>query len=340
MRKTLSIILMMLASVVANAQFTIVDSQDHQPLPGVYVFGSNGILLDMSNENGEVTKATGMVTLSMLSYNPATVDAAKVKGGVVELVSQPLALSEVVVQKTQYYKISGTFRDVVVNFDKVVMYREGLMDFYVEKSSGNIKRRIRACRQYEHPDLRNYDKNDSLNMGICRTFNLANLHYLNTSGQESRGDTTMIWAMHGKKTVKDGVMLLKQKGKYRKIIDGMKFANRNSVSFLGMRETVTKAINDWTFSNPSGDLESLVAYRKLIGMESQFSKRAPVIKIETTQDFVVNDITYLTKAQAKEEMKEKDIETESFTIPNGLPHLPKALTDQVPTMKCTKRRDF
>lgn len=334
------LLFMMMMPLIAKAQFTIVDKEDHEPLPGVYVFGANGTLIDMSNEKGEVTKATSVVTLSMLSYAPVTVDAEQMKGSVVELSSQPFELGEVVVQKMQYYKISGTFRDVVVNFDKLVMYREGLMDFYVDKNTGKTKRRIRACRQYEHPDLRNFEKNDSLNMGYCKLFDLGNLTQLGTAGSEEKGDTTLIWATRGKKVVKDGVMMFRQNGLYRKVIDGTKFVNKTSSNFLGLRQNFTKAINDWTFREPKSTMESLVAHRQLIAEDMQWGKKKPVIKIETTKDFVVNDVTYLTKKQASEEMKDKDTEKGDFHLPNCLPALPKSLTDQIQTMKRTKRRDM
>lgn len=338
MRCALTMLLIMMP-LLAKAQFSIVDSKNHEPLPGVYVFAANGTLLDMSDEKGQVTKAEGMVTLSMLSYEALHIDASKAKGTTVELTEQPLQLNEIVVKKTDFVKISGTFRDVVLNFGKVVMYREGLMDFYYDKKAKDYKRRIRACRQYEHPDLRDWSKNDSLNIGLCPTFDLGKVQTLKTEGSEDKGDTTMIWAMRGKELVKDGAMMFKQNGLLRVIIDGVKFAKRTSISFLGMRMAVNKVYTDWTYREDAEGEKNLVALRNIVNEDFQWSKKSPVIKIECTQDFVVNDITYLTKKQAKEEMKDKETETEHFTITNCLPTLPKVITDQIPTMKRTKRRD-
>ena len=339
MHKTLLLVLLLMP-LLAKAQFMVIDSSDKEPLPGVYVFAANGALIDMSNAKGEVTKAHGTVTLSMLSYEPLTIDVSKA-GKVVEMKSQPLQLSEVVVQKTEYTKISGTFRDVVVCSDKVVMYREGLMDFYLNNRSGDIKRRIRACRQVEHPDLRNWSKNDSLHMDICPTFDLGSIRRVKTSGEsEQKGDTTMVWAMHGNETVKDGIMEFEKNGRHRVIIDALKFSNSTSISFLGLHKNYTKAINDWTYKGKSSSRDSLIAYRLLVSSEYQFSKKSPLLNIEMTKDFVVNDVSYLTKEKAKEEMKFKDTESENFTLTDCLPPLPSALTDQIPSMKRTKRRDY
>ena len=60
---------MLLTTLMARAQFTVVDADTKETLPGVYVFSETGKLLAMSDENGQVKEQTGKVMLSMISYN-------------------------------------------------------------------------------------------------------------------------------------------------------------------------------------------------------------------------------------------------------------------------------
>ena len=75
MKRLVLMMACVLLTAVARAQFCIIDNEDKQPLPGVYVFNDKGKLLTMSDEHGMVRDVCGKVTLSMIGFEKAEVDA-------------------------------------------------------------------------------------------------------------------------------------------------------------------------------------------------------------------------------------------------------------------------
>lgn len=337
MQKVL-LLLFALLPFVAKAQFTIVDSDSGEPIPGAYVFGENGSLLGMSNDKGVVEGATGRVTLSMLSYEPLTVDATGLSGEV-KLTAQPFALREATVGKPEYLKISGTFRDVVANAGKLVMYREGIMDFFYNVTAKKWTRRIRAVRQLEHPNLRKMAYIDSLYSGVNRLFDLGHLREIEAEKGEEHGDTIMLAAKKGKAVVSDAGMVYKHGGLYHIVIDAVKVRGHNKINIFGSTLECKVQLTDWAYSDPTMTNASLAAFRLYTVEENRSSRKAPIVTADKTMDFVVTDIVCLSREEAKEEMKEKERAT-NFKMPNNLPAIPASLLEQIPLLKPTKVREM
>ena len=146
----LATLLLFACPILGRAQLKIVDEKDGKPIAGAYVFSNDNHLLCMSDANGDTQPLEGTVTISVLSYEPKTIDASKTKG-TVSLRQKPYALPEVVVHGTDYLKLVGAFRDICRNDGKTILYREGIMNFYINMKTHKIQRRVRACRQYECP---------------------------------------------------------------------------------------------------------------------------------------------------------------------------------------------
>ena len=140
-----------LSSNVVNAQFRVVDSETLEPLIGVYVLDEHGRMLEMTEADGLVKTNNGKVTITMMAYEPVAVDASLQKGDV-KLQPKAFDLSEVVVHPNDYIKYSAVFRDVYRNNNKLVIYREGIVDFYQDCKSKKFTRRVRACRQWHRID--------------------------------------------------------------------------------------------------------------------------------------------------------------------------------------------
>lgn len=334
MKHLFLLIILTLAPLAGRAQFTIVDADSHEAIPGVYVFAQNGTLLGLSNENGVVTGAKGRVTLSMLSYEPLTVDATGLTGEVT-LKAQPYVLGEAKVGRPDFIKISGTFRDVVTNSGKLVMYREGIVDFYYNTAAKSWTRRIRGCRQYEHPKLGKASYIDSLYSGINKVINLGKIHEVESTGAEQRGDTLLVALKKGKTSVTDAAMVYKLNGLYHSVIDALKVRKPMSINIFGSTLKETACISHWTYSDDTGAMASLVALRSYRVEENRSTKKAPVVAAEKTMDFVVNDVAYLSKETAKEEMKDNTT-SKDFRLPQCLPAIPEALTEQIPLLSPTR----
>lgn len=332
-------VLLLFFPTIVKAQFTVVDADSKEALPGVYVFADNGALLTMSNEKGEVNAVTGKVTLSVLSYESLTVDATELHGEVA-LKSKPLSLSEVVVHKTEFVKISAVFRDVVTNYGDVVLYREGIVDYYYNIKAKKWKTRVRACRQYEHKSLRE-PWNDSVACWGLRLLDFNKVQVLKQSGNStSHGDTLMLGAMKGGTEVKDGVMAMKRADTYRVIIDEMKFNDRTSVGVLGMHYTLKKLFFDWTYdvANDDRNLKALRIYKEY---DFQWSKKMPVVPVVEQSDVAVFEITYPTKDEAKTEMKDKDTDASTdFILPDCLPAMPSSIVAKGKTLVLKKFHNF
>lgn len=78
--RILFILVLLVCSTAAKAQFKIVDEQDGKPVAGAYVFSSTGSLLCISDADGNIKKLDGTVTISNLSYEPKSIDASKTTG--------------------------------------------------------------------------------------------------------------------------------------------------------------------------------------------------------------------------------------------------------------------
>ena len=143
-----------------SAQIRIVDEQDGKPVAGAYIFSSDNHLLCISDSKGNIEPQSGMITISNVAYESKTIDASTVKGDVL-LKQKVYALPEVTANKTDYIKLTGVFRDICRNNGKTILYREGIMDFYInleDKTQSACLPAIRAKRtqkahqlQYFHP---------------------------------------------------------------------------------------------------------------------------------------------------------------------------------------------
>ena len=80
-----------------------------------------------------------MITISNVAYESKTIDASTIKGDVL-LKQKVYALPEVTVNKTDHIKLTGVFRDICRNNGKTILYREGIMDFYINLENGKTKR--------------------------------------------------------------------------------------------------------------------------------------------------------------------------------------------------------
>lgn len=337
MKMVMTLMVLLMVPSVMRAQFTVVDEDTREPLPGVYVFSSNGTLLTMSDENGVVKPQQGIVTLSMMTYESKTVDGST-QSGEVTLKTIPHELGEVVVGKTEFIKVSAVFRGILKNYDNVVIFREGIVDYYYDCESKKHTRRVRACRQYEHPELRSFT-NDSIGVLWFKLLDFDNIGQLSATGDSiAHGDTLVVGASYGKVAANDGVMIIKKNGLYRSVIDNLKFSKRTSASALGFHLDYKKFIGDWTRNSESRILDSFVAYRGYTELDVQWSKKRPVIPMQDQQDVIVTGVTYLSKKDAKAEMKNKDI-VKDFTLPAVLPAVPELVADQVKRLVLKKFRE-
>ncbi len=331
-RYTLTALLLIIVSTQAKAQFRIVDKADGQPIAGAYIFGQDNQLLCMSDADGNVKALSGMVTISILSYQSLTIDASTTHGDV-ELEQNALALPEVVVKKSDYIKMSCAFRDICTNNGKAVLYREGLEDFYINIKTGKIKRRVWACREYEHKKLRRFFSFETY-MLYGNSTNLARLGHINVDSVSSiKGDTLIFTSKWGKYTANDAVKYVAntKKGLYRHIIDNTKYKNRNTKSL-----TIKTNINDWTYSSLEFKFSTLVSFRGLLEYTWRWEKKDDPIACKELRDLFVTRVTTLDKATAEKEMKDKS-ETDVFTLPANMPSVPYNVSEQI---KGLEKRTF
>ena len=331
-RKILVLLLLLICSVAAKAQFKIVDEQDGKPVAGAYVFSSAGNLLCISDADGNIQKLDGTVTVSNLSYEPMTVDAAKTTG-IVYMRQKAYTLPEVTVGNAAYVKLSGAFRDICRNDGKTILYREGLMDFYIDMKSGKIKRRVRACRQYEAQGLRKIVNFKIAILGMAQSTDLSRIKYIKRDTISSvSGDTTFYKSSFKGRTSDDAIMYIDthREGVYRHIIDNAKYRTN-----INPMLKVHTNLCDWTFSSKAETWSSLVSFRSIFNYDNQPLPGKKFISAEEMKDFVVTDAHTLTKEQADKELKDKS-ETADFTLPDCLPAIPYDVAKETQGLKKTK----
>ncbi|MCI5917405.1 MAG: hypothetical protein MRZ57_08065 [Bacteroidales bacterium] len=300
-------------AAVAKAQFCIIDDEDKQPLPGVYVFNDKGKLLTMSDDHGMVKDAHGKVTLSMIGFEKAEVDADHFADTLSMKVSR-ITLPNVMIGNDEYIKISGALRDVYFRNDTVVLYREGLVDFYMDVKKKKITRRIRACRQYDEPKRKNHVES----MYFPKTIDLKRFHSLEgAQPSETHGDTIVYATIKNGRTVQDGMKKIKLDGLERVIIDNVKHSTRTSVSLFGFSYAITKDIGDFVYRDNGRGWTSLVSYRKYGESVVRESKKSLPIDMSFVSDFVIVECKSISKEEAKQEMKDKTI-TRDFALPDAM----------------------
>lgn len=296
-----------------RAQFKVVDADDGLPLPGAFVFNSSNKLLGMTDANGMAASYHGKVKVSMMSYNSTIVDADTCHG-VVRLIPSPYSLPNVAVTNKEFIKISGALRDVVTNGDSIILYREGLVDFYINVKNKDITRRIRACRQYEKPLLRKVsmkhyyvDNGNTIHLGRFRSLNIDSV-------SNNKGDTVVYAASYNGRKSRDGVVEILKDGMRRVIIDNCQF-QKLDFKLFGMSVRTLQSFNDFTYNGDNGRWTSLLSYCKRSIKEFRYSKKSTPINIKEINEFVVTSVESVGKAEAKSEMKNKDI-TNDFVLPN------------------------
>ncbi len=331
-RTSIITLLLVIVCAQASAQFRVIDKADGQPIAGAYIFDTDNQLLCMSDVDGNVKALSGMVTISTLSYEPLTIDASTVHGDVA-LEQKAFSLPEVVVKKADYVKLRGVFRDIYTNDGKTILYREGISDYYINMKNGKIKRRVWACREYEHKKIRNLFNFETF-MLSGRSTNLSKIHYIKAdSVSNTKGDTLYLATKVGKHASNDAAMLIvnKKKGIYRRVIDNTKFKDVNTKSL-----NITVNINDWSFSQPEGNMSSLVSLRTILNYTWKWDKKSTPIKCKELRDFVTTEVTTMDKATAEKEMKDKS-ETADFDLPNCLPSINYNVSQQT---KGLEKRKF
>lgn len=316
--RAFAILLLLLSVVATRAQIKIIDEQDGKPIAGAYVFSSDNHLLCMSDADGNIKPLDGNVTISVMSYEPKTIDASKVKG-VVHLKQKPYTLHEVTVHRAEYVKLSGVFRDICRNNGKTILYREGISDFYINMKTGKIRRRVRACRQYEHPKLRSLVNFNIAILGHAESTNLANIKYLKRDTVSSvRGDTTFYKSNYHGISSDDAIMYIDthQEGVYRHVIDNNKFRLK-----LNPMLDIKTDLCDWTYSSEKGTWSTLLSFRKIWNYEYRKLPIKKPIAAEELSDYVVTGVQTLSKEEATAELKNKS-ETSDFILPDCLPYIP------------------
>ena len=307
-----------------HAQISIVDAEDGKPLAGVYLYDENTNCIAVSDKNGKVGKLSGKVTASLMGYEAVTVDASTFTGEI-KLKSKWNELPEIVVKKKDYAKITGVFRDIFRNNGSTLIYREGIVDYYFYNKNKKFTRRIRACRQYEIENLRKLSTKE-VSLWNSNSTDLSKVKFLKDSEKTTNnGDTTIYKARYKGKDVENAIMEINMPklGLVRQSIDQKKFLKNDTSKYWDGTYITKQSLNDWTMRNKTTDtisISDLVATHRCIAYEYLHDAKSKPIYVDTIKDFVVTDVEYLTKEEAKKEMKEKEIARE-FKMPNVLPEM-------------------
>ena len=332
--KSLYIICFLLSSNVVNAQFRVVDSETLEPLIGVYVLDEHGRMLEMTEADGLVKTNKGKITITMMAYEPLAVDASLQKDDV-KLQPKAFDLSEVVVPPNDYIKYSAVFRDVYRNNNKLVIYREGIVDFYQDCKSKKFTRRVRACRQWTDKSL---DRilNFKVFLGPYPSTNLGKINIVERDGVSSvSGDSTYFKALNGDArailNISDSIH-----GVFRTVIDNLKSGTQTSHPLIKWNTSIC----DWTYKNANRSLVN-VAY---CSTYHDFSYRSPInpqkpIGVTMACELYITGVTAMKKDDAKAEMKNKS-QTRDFVLPDYLPQNTFNLEEEIQDMKQTKFDEY
>lgn len=328
------IICIILSANAVNAQFRVVDSVTLEPLIGVYVLDEHGRMLEMTEADGLVNTNSGKVTITMMAYEPVAVDASNQHDDV-KMQPKAFDLSEIVVPPNDYIKYSAIFRDVYRNNNKLVLYREGIVDFYQDHKSKKFTRRVRACRQWVDKRLDSFF-NFSVFSGPYHSINLGKIHQVERDGVSSVfGDSTFFKALNGDArailNINDSIH-----GTYRTVIDNLKSEIQPSHPLVKWNASIC----DWTYKNANRSLVD-AAY---CSTYHDFSYRSPInprkpIDVTMARELYITGVVAMKKDEAKAEMKDKS-QTRDFELPDYLPQNTFNLKEEIQDMKQTKFDEY
>lgn len=299
------------------AQFRVVDAEDGEPIAYAYILSPRGSVLEMTDSEGRASAHHGKVRVTMLSYESQTVDADSVRNGEVRLKLVGFPLHEASAASTDFLKFSTAFRDVFRNDGRIVLYREGIVDYYYDFATHEMSRKVRGERRFVHPNLFKVGKNkpnlyDDEYLNLCRTVSIEHPEKIG-----ERGDTTIYKGRVSGFAV-DSVSVCIRDPKhhlFRAII--RQHTCPAPVSKLVdklLRYRKEKDVIDWMYSDEDQ------AWSHFIGARSyrrcQLGKK-PILE-ESTKDVVVTDRCVMSAAEMRDDAKRAERLTD-FVLPDNMP---------------------
>ncbi len=143
-RTLLFLILVVVTALPVGAQTVVVDSENGYPLGGVLVFSKTGSFIDVSDSLGHLPQKAmnfDSVILQDISHKSIT---ARLPADTLRMEPVEYPLEEVKISsKADYFKLRGYYRNYSIANDTMVMYEDGMADYYIPLKGGKTR-----CIQY------------------------------------------------------------------------------------------------------------------------------------------------------------------------------------------------
>lgn len=303
--------------VPACAQFRVVDADDGSPIACAYILSPQGKVLEMTDAEGRASVHHGRVKVAMLSYQSQTVDADSVSNGEVRLKLVGLPLGEASAGATGCMKISTVFRDVFRNDGRIVLYREGFVDYYYDFATKKMSRKLRGERKYSHPQLFRVGKGKPTLYDDYH-FNLAKVTNVENTEQTGGHGDTIVWSSNQFGVSIDSAIVSirdDRHGIYRDIINKHKMLHPVVLQVDEFFHTIIdKYVVDWVYSDVMQGWSSLVGAR--VYRKCRLGKN-PIVE-ESTKDILVTGRYMMTAEEAKADAKAK-VKVLDFILPANMP---------------------
>lgn len=337
-----------------QAATIVVDAETGHPLAKASVFDSNGTVVAICTDNGEIPYVgtdAYPITIQYIGYTPLTLDAPA--DGPVEMHATEFNLSEIeiVSQKQQVLQLTGYLREystLTTSKGDVTMFREKSVDFMipskdVKRFAGWLSPRVLSSRSYyrftDSEGLDSVSNTFSQHfswsdwVGIFKNRRLPN----SISSNENTTDTiwgkytpSQVWTRNGDSVTLDIDMLAHNKN--------LEWVPRMAL-FMGTGNDFTRfsikyRFDDVTASDITADNIAHMSYNIESSRSGRdmhrLSFREQPLYVNTYAELYITDRRYISVGAARRLEKQPTADSDAtLTAPDNIPPLPQPVVDLI-----------
>lgn len=182
--------ILMMISVLINAQIKVIDSLTQEPISGVNLYADNGSLLGATNIAGEVVldslkqEKTANLTFQHVAYSSSMVPFSEVKTmGKIKMVPRSIKIDEVAIgdqSKADYVVLKGYFRNLALLNNKMGYFIDGIIAYYIPLK--NKKEKVRfILKEYRIFENKGATQDLADKMGTFFSYNPSLINLKSTS---------------------------------------------------------------------------------------------------------------------------------------------------------------
>lgn len=350
--------ILMMISVLTNAQIKVIDSLTQEPISGVNLYADNGSLLGATNIAGEVVldslkqKKTANLTFQHVAYSSLMVPFSEVKTmGKIKMVPRSIKIDEVAIgdrSKADYVVLKGYFRNLALLNNKMGYFVDGIIAYYIPLK--NKKEKVRfILKEYRIFENKGATQDLVDKMGTFFSYNPSLINLKSTSIAYQLPKGFRLEEDKGRRFIKQGstnmgFVQVSNEGRGQVYLNGVAPGTSIDRRIFKIQGRQHSGVTIETYANVTPEnlaMDHLVSVVRSAVAGVKKKNQVEYMPIETYDEFYVLEKEYIT---ATEFVKYKKQFTKSIFLKTGsnyqstywndldrygIPALPKGVNDQL-----------